>query len=298
MTTTSKDDFTSITDHELATPKSKFYSIIGLGGVHHLENKRAQYWGQVFEWPMILLAVGILFIWYIETTGYSLPLYTKLSDGIIWLFFLAEFSVLLCLCDNKLRYVRRNWLNLFIILAGIPILWGDVSYAALLRTGRLIIMMALLVSVFDSIKEVLSRNHLGVTLLISSFFILFAGVLVSGFDPEVKNPWMGIWWAWVTVTTVGYGDVVPASIMGKLLGGLLILLGIGLFSMLTASFSAFFISKNKEKSADKENMILFELQKMNLLLHSIQDRLYSLEQSDSQKQQRPEKPSEPGASEL
>ena len=62
----------------------------------------------------------------------------------------------------------------------------------------------------------------------------------------------GLWWAWVTVTTVGYGDLVPATTEGRIFGSLLILMGLAMFSMLTASFSVFFIEQDERELTQKE----------------------------------------------
>jgi voltage-gated potassium channel len=74
-----------------------------------------------------------------------------------------------------------------------------------------------------------------------------AGMLIAGIDPGVESVWEGLWWAWVTITTVGYGDVVPVSGEGRVIGAVLILIGVGLFAMLTASISVLFISRSDEE---------------------------------------------------
>jgi voltage-gated potassium channel len=101
-------------------------------------------------------------------------------------------------------------------------------------------------------RKILGRNHLGTTLMVSFIIVILAGTLMAVIDPNIETPLDGIWWAWVTITTVGYGDIVPGSTAGRLFGSLLILLGIALFSMLTASFSAFFLAQGEEKISQQE----------------------------------------------
>jgi voltage-gated potassium channel len=88
--------------------------------------------------------------------------------------------------------------------------------------------------------------------MVSFIIVVLAGTLMAVIDPNIKTPLDGIWWAWVTITTVGYGDIVPGSTAGRLFGSLLILLGIALFSMLTGSFSAFFLAQEEEKISQQE----------------------------------------------
>ena len=153
---------------------------------------------------------------------------------------------------------------------GIPILWGVTTYTVALRSLRLLLLGAVFLHVSDSIRQVLSRNHLGVTLLVSFYIIVMSGIIIAGIDPGIETFWDGIWWAWVTVTTVGYGDVVPDSNAGKLFGAVLILLGIGLFSLLTASFSAFFIAKEESKVLSREQDALEKLDKIEQRLPGLE----------------------------
>jgi voltage-gated potassium channel len=77
--------------------------------------------------------------------------------------------------------------------------------------------------------------------------MVMSGVIVSRIDPSIGTVWDGMWWAWVTMATVGYGDVVPHNAAGRLFGSLLILFGVVLLSLLTANLAAFFIGSDVEK---------------------------------------------------
>jgi voltage-gated potassium channel len=88
--------------------------------------------------------------------------------------------------------------------------------------------------------------------MVSFIIVIMSGTLMAIIDPNIETPLDGIWWAWVTITTVGYGDIVPGSTAGRLFGSALILLGIALFSMLTASFSAFLLSQQEDKISRQE----------------------------------------------
>ena len=56
--------------------------------------------------------------------------------------------------------------------------------------------------------------------------------------------WDGVWWSVVTVTTVGYGDIVPHTVAGRLIGILVMLLGIGFLSILTATVASYFVKSD------------------------------------------------------
>jgi voltage-gated potassium channel len=75
---------------------------------------------------------------------------------------------------------------------------------------------------------------------------LVVGLILFLVDPNIKSPVDGIWSAWVTMTHVGFGDVVPISFFGRLLAAGLILFGLVLFSLFTALVSVALIGKNMD----------------------------------------------------
>ena len=59
---------------------------------------------------------------------------------------------------------------------------------------------------------------------------LLAGLFLAYIDTNITNPWQGIWWAFQTITTVGYGDVLPHSTGGRIFAILFMLVGVGLLA--------------------------------------------------------------------
>lgn len=82
-------------------------------------------------------------------------------------------------------------------------------------------------------------------------FVMWLGVMVicslflyaaeNGINKAVATPLDALWWGIVTLTTVGYGDVVPKTAEGKIAASVLMLLGIGLFSAITATITSFML---------------------------------------------------------
>jgi voltage-gated potassium channel len=268
---------------------SQLVSLLGLSGVAPSENARARRWGRLLEWPMLGVAIWIMVEWYLGAKGLSFTWLVDLTNWVVWLAFTFEAVILTLLVDDRRFYLRTNWLNIFIILAGVPVLWGVLPYAAILRSLRLLIAVQVLINMSGTLRTLLARNHLGTTLVVSLIVIVFAGILAAGIDPAVEHPLDGIWWAWVTVTTVGYGDIVPVSTAGKILGAILILLGVGLFSMLTASFSVYFISQKEDQFEEEiEEEIDLSQEKVLEHLQNINQRLERIEQALHDVTERPE----------
>lgn len=226
---------------------SRVQRLVGMGGVVDSENPRARLWAARFEVPMLLLALWIPLQWYMELRG-ILPLALgRIADWLVWLLFVLETSVLSSLVADRATYLRHNWMNLLIIVGGLPLIWNITPLAGVLRSLRLLLLFSLFLRFSTTVRAMLRHNSIGATLGAASMVIILSGLVMAAIEPTVTSPWDGIWWAWVTVTTVGYGDIVPHTAAGKLFGSLLILMGVALFALMTASFSSFFIGRDVSK---------------------------------------------------
>ena len=94
--------------------------------------------------------------------------------------------------------------------------------------------------------ELFKSKNLAYLVLLASIVTLVIGLALFVIDPNVRSPLDGIWSAWVTMTHVGFGDVVPVSFFGRLLAAALILVGLALFSIFTAIVSVTLIGRNME----------------------------------------------------
>ena len=258
-------------------PNTISTALIGLPGVADDENAAARRWADHFELPMILLALWILIEWYLREKGVYPATLDRITNWVIWAFFVLETVLLTSLVENKFRYLRSNWMNLVIIFAGVPLLWGGGNYAAALRSLRVLLIFPLLLTTSVTVRKVLERNHLGTTLLVALAFTLMSGLLIAGIDPSIEDVWEGLWWAWVTVATVGYGDVVPESTAGKVFGAVVILFGVGFFSLLTASFSAYFVSRGEVEIEEEEAEEIYRLKDIERRIETMEQTLQRIE---------------------
>lgn len=81
--------------------------------------------------------------------------------------------------------------------------------------------------------------------LVTLFVVVVAGAAEAAFDAnEFPTLWDGIWWAVVTVTTVGYGDLHPKDVEGRLIAIVVMLFGIGFLSVLTATVASKFVEQD------------------------------------------------------
>jgi len=94
--------------------------------------------------------------------------------------------------------------------------------------------------------------------------VVIFGVVERLVDPDTfNNIWLGMWWALQTVTTVGYGDVVPASTVGKVIASFLMLGGLSFFAVITGAITSAFVTQAQKRMRDQRDSEDPVIQKLN-----------------------------------
>lgn len=126
----------------------------------------------------------------------------------------------------------------------------------------------------NSLTDFLSTNKFSYVIYFSFIIILISASMYSYAENVLFRD--AIWWALVTATTVGYGDISPDSPMGRLAGILLMILGIGFIGALTSTITEYFNKKKyRIKSSDIEDLS----KQIDHLTHKIEKLEYLLEKS-------------------
>lgn len=140
----------------------------------------------------------------------------------------------------------------------LPALFGLARLTRLIRLGRLL----RLARGFRALAGALGRRGLIYVVSLTVLAVLGAGALMATLEPAtVKGGfWSGVWWALVTATTVGYGDISPATVEGRIVAAILMFVGIGLVGTLAASIAAHFVGQqeNTELVAIQERLVRIE----------------------------------------
>jgi voltage-gated potassium channel len=271
---------------------TKLINFIGLAGVDEDENPIAVRWGSYFNIVMIGMLVWLALLWYYEFKNLLSVEEAWFGHFVIWLFFFMETLVLSLLVNDKKSYLKRNWLNVLIVITCLPLLlYGVGAKFAVLRVLRVLFILGLIIPWMNSTYGFLTDNRLDTSLLAAFIILLIFSVLIVEIDPNIHTLRAGFWWAWVTITTVGYGDIVPVSTVGRLFGGILILIGMGLFSVITANFAALLI-RNKAKKETKQMGIYWsrnfkQLEKIELQQRAIAQQLSELSLRISELEKKP-----------
>jgi voltage-gated potassium channel len=250
--------------------KRNILVLIGLGGVYVQETKVARHWDKVFNYASLLLAIGVLVEWdLLADAPDALSIFQVfVADFSVWLFFILRMLVLVALVNNRQQFLQHNWFSIATIAFGAPILFADILIPGLVFFLRPFLALVLIAPSIRTLIYFFRDGLLRTTLLGSAIIIVVFGVLVAGVDPGIKTPWDGIWWALATVSTVGYGDVVPSSIFGRFIGAGLVIMGLGIFVVITANFLALILKKEVANVKKEERSVLLILK----LIDEINDR--------------------------
>ncbi len=202
---------------------------------------------------VFILSIYVLVALVVDTTM-TLPEETsKLLNYIdiaICIFFFIEFCIRFYKAENKWKFMQWGWIDL---VSSIPMI-------NVLRMGRLLRLIRLvrILRAFRTTKHFLHHvfknkvegTFTSVTIL-AVLLIIFSSIAIlqveNNPNGNIKTAEDAVWWAYVTITTVGYGDKYPVTTEGRIIASLLMTAGVGLFGTFTAYIASIFVSENKKE---------------------------------------------------
>jgi voltage-gated potassium channel len=207
------------------------------------------------EWPMALLALLVIPALVMEERATAPEVRTAgvVLNWIIWVAFGGEFIVRWA-ADGKASFLRRSWFDVALIVLtppfGVPEAMQGVRSLRVLRLLRLIRAFGVAVMALR-----LGQRHFGkqkfhyvVLIAVGTVVLGAVGVYVveTGRNRTITGFGDALWWAAATVTTVGYGDVTPVTTEGRLIAVSLMVVGIGIIGVFTATVASFFFEREQE----------------------------------------------------
>jgi voltage-gated potassium channel len=106
------------------------------------------------------------------------------------------------------------------------------------------------------VRRIVNARSVTIGLAVTFVGLAVVGAIVMRFaDPHnFPSVWLAIWWALQTVTTVGYGDVVPTTVAGRLVGGAEMVIGVAFIAFVTAGVTSAVIQRGRleEEEAEQE----------------------------------------------
>lgn len=214
---------------------------------------------------MAALAVMFVVVGFVDPPPGMAPAFDAADIGLTVIFF-AEFTSRLAASRDRKGYLRGHWID---ALALIP----TARAVRLLRLVRLLRMVRVFAGVFRALSS-LERfaAHRGLIALFGAWLTVavICGTAVYfaeiGQNPEITTFGDALWWAVVTVATVGYGDVAPITPEGRLAAAVLIVVGITLWAAVTGTITSVLVSgQSATASVPEQIRQLAELRRDELL---------------------------------
>jgi voltage-gated potassium channel len=223
---------------------------IGLAGVDPGDNERALYWQKRLHAVMIGIAMLALPAYVLDSAGTS-PLLRHIAtmlDAVIFAAFLAEAVWMASLSSHPARYLADNWLNLVVMVGSLASLLGAATeWVALVRVLRVAIAGLVLVRTVTGFTTLFTRG--GAPKLVGAAFLilLVAGGILYWIEPTIDSYWDGLWLAFVTGMTIGYGDVIPTTGAARVVAAGVGLIGVALVTLFTASIVSYFVGGDEAR---------------------------------------------------
>jgi voltage-gated potassium channel len=202
--------------------------------------QRLHRWEHLTAYPLTLLSLLFIavYAWPILDPGMRdhWRSVCQAGDLLIWGVFCIEYMARLLLARNKIGFVRTHWFDLSVLI--LPVLRP-------LRALRL--LNALRVLNRHAVSWTRGRLALYVVAT-TGLIVLMAGLAVleaERGDPHstIRSYPQALWWAVCTITTVGYGDLYPATVEGRLVAVALMVGGLGLIGFTTGSLASWIVDQ-------------------------------------------------------
>jgi voltage-gated potassium channel len=195
----------------------------------------------------------------VESGGWRTFAYV--ANWVIWGLFAAELTTILVVATRKKAALRAHWLDAAIVVLTIPLLGPLLSWLRLARFLRFARFAVILLRALQAQRRITSGDALKIASLVTVAVVVVAGAAQSIFAAEdFGSLWDGVWWAITTMTTVGYGDIYPKTTTGRLIGVVVMLVGIAVVSVLTAAIASRFVRDERESETTEILQVLHQLQ--------------------------------------
>lgn len=179
-------------------------------------------------------------------------------DWIIYFVFVADYIIRFAIAEKKAEFFKKNLLDLIAILPFNSALriFRAFRFTKLLKLTKLFRAGSVSTRLLSRSRRFLDTNGFKYMILASIIAIVSAAFAMTYAEHMPLQD--ALWWSFVTATTVGYGDLSPASPAGRIIAMLLMLVGIGLIGSLTSTITSFFLESRKEEShsSDKVDMVM------------------------------------------
>jgi voltage-gated potassium channel len=215
-------------------------------------------------WELVMGALALVWValgFLIDEVGAGVRSDLEAAELVLTGVFVLEFGSRLLAAHDRRQYVTGHWID---ALALVP----PIRALRVLRLLRLFRLVRAFAGFYRAAMHVQGlARHRGFAWLIVAWLSImvvcsaFVYQAEHGVNSLLSSPFDALWWGVTTLTTVGYGDTYPVTSEGRLGAMILMLLGIGLFSAITATITSYFISQ-ETPARDRGDRVVERLQRL------------------------------------
>ena len=191
-------------------------------------------------------------------------------DALIWGVFAADLLIRTWIAPRKLLYLRQHWFDVLIVVLPFLRPLRVARSARALRVLRAARVLAYAVHATHATRAILARRGVQASLLFAGLVLTASAIAVyfaeRSSGGSIDSLDTAFWWAITTATTVGYGDKVPVTPLGRGIAVVLMIVGIGVFAVLTANVAAFLFESAKPSADPASDEVLQELRRLHARL--------------------------------
>ncbi len=189
-------------------------------------------------------------------------------DTIVRLIFIGDYFTRLVISKRKKEFIKKNIIDLFSIFSikfyisilGAMILPNVINPSYCIKIIKFIMLVICAIKFKIRIKDEIGKNRLNFLLVISTIFIVIGAVLISFIEGMPLED--ALWWSFVTFTTVGYGDILLKTQLGRAIAVLLMIIGIGIIGVITTSLTLSIIGGRKRFKRTYKDRVIDDVKSM------------------------------------
>lgn len=223
------------------------WRVAGLAGVDVHDDARAMRAWRWMQWVLFALSLLAIPAFYFELAAASRfhlagrALYASMSAG-----FTMVLGRIAFLSRKPERFITRNAYDVLIAAgSAISVAWGALPWSPLEWLLRIVFVGLVAARIVVSLRSFFSPGRLGLLLVIAVLLLASAGAGFYWLEPGVHTYAEGVWLAFESSATVGYGDMAPTTPASRVFAAFVVLLGYGLLSLVFASIAATFVEQEE-----------------------------------------------------
>lgn len=230
---------------------------------------KEQQWRQRTEWPLAIVAVAFLIMYSVQILARPQGSEARilwLLCWIAWAMFVGDYFARLLLADN-----RREWFLLHIV----DLLIVMLPFLRPLRMVRLIVLLGVLQkAVGHAVRgQILIYTASGVLLLVYTGALAVLDAERGQSGATIDSFGKAVWWAITTITTVGYGNLYPITVTGRVVAVLLMMGGITLVGVVTASLASWIVQRVSETDTANQAATTAQIEELRSEIRALSRQL-------------------------